>query len=363
MIVGHGGNVHALARRLGCPAGAIVDMSSNVNPLGPPPGLLDVVRRHLDDVTALPEVDALRIRTAFAHRHEIAVDRVLAGNGTTQFIYGLPRALESRHVLILGPTYSDYADVCALNRVPVQWLMASEAGRFQPDLERVEAALDSCDTVFVCNPNNPTGALIPGRSLKALCRRYPDVSFVVDESYMPFVADGRGQSLVGAGLPNAVVLNSMSKVFRIPGLRIGFLVAEGERLERLQGHALPWSVNALAQAAVLHILEDPESTDRFLEQTHRWVAEETTFLIRGLERFSGIEPFAARTAFILAKLPALETADRLWTFLSRRRILIRDCSNFNGLSNRFIRLSVKTRPDNRRLLETLSEYPFAAACG
>jgi len=117
MITGHGGNIYDVARRLGCKPFEIIDMSSNVNPIGPPPGLKEHLKEKLDLITALPEVDAKEISTTFANRYGLDPECVLAGNGTTQFIYTIPQVLGTRKALIIGPTYSDYADACTMHKV------------------------------------------------------------------------------------------------------------------------------------------------------------------------------------------------------------------------------------------------------
>ena len=157
MLNGHGGNIFEMARRHGCPAENILDMSSNINPLGPPPGLMDYLRTNLSVATRLPEVDSGETVRQYAEYLSVNPNRILAGNGTTQFIYAIPQAFKSRSMLIVGPAYSDYADACKLHGVSATMLMAAESDYFMPDLVLLKKKLAEADTVFICNPNNPTG--------------------------------------------------------------------------------------------------------------------------------------------------------------------------------------------------------------
>lgn len=355
MIVGHGGNIVEVARQVGCRPSEISDMSSNVNPLGPPPGLLAHLAQHLEAILALPEVDSRQMVEAFARRHDLPADAVLAGNGTTQLIYALPRALDTRRALILGPTYADYADACRMQGVAPAFSLARETDGFRPDLERLDQAAAAADTVFVCNPNNPSGALIPSADLERCCRRHPGVTFIIDESYLPFASPPAARSLMGCGLPNVVVLNSMSKIFRIPGLRIGFAVSSPATIDRLRQFALPWSVNSLAQAAVGYLMAHPAETEAFVNATRQFLDAEKAAFGEALKAAAHLEPFPSATSFILIRLDCGLKAAAVWRRLAARRILIRDCSNFEGLSERFIRISLKDQATNRALCRHLRE--------
>ena len=197
MIQGHGGNIAALAAELNCRPDEIIDMSSNINPLGSVPGLIDHLRERMDRIRFLPEVDGHHAIQAIARLLGVAEERVLAGGGTTQFIYTACAALETRRALIVGPTYADYTDGCRVHGIEPEFFLAEAASGFAVDLQRLEASLAGCDTVFLCNPNNPTGQLIPHHDLLQLCRNHPRVRFIIDESYLPFApADQIGRAHV-----------------------------------------------------------------------------------------------------------------------------------------------------------------------
>jgi threonine-phosphate decarboxylase len=250
MIGGHGGNVYRLAQQLGCRPADISDMSANVNPLGPMPELVDHLRENMSAIASLPEVDAGGILEAFSRVYGIDPRHTMAGNGTTELIYLIPRALGVKKTLVVGPTYSDYRDACAMNQVTCDHLICWQPDHFVPDMQAIRDAAATADLVFFCNPNNPTGALVGRSEMDALCRSLPDTVFVIDESYLPFAPLPSAVTMITSDLPNVMVLNSMSKAFRIPGLRIGFVKAPPLLMDRLTPFALPWSVNSLAQTAV-----------------------------------------------------------------------------------------------------------------
>lgn len=353
MLLGHGGNIYELAETLGCPVSDIIDMSSNVNPLPPLPALLDHLKNNIHTIKALPEVDARSITNAFAARYDIHADRVIAGNGTTQLIYAIPHILLTKRALIIGPTYADYADACKMKGAQYDYLFTEESTAFSPDIDAVIERAEGYDTVFICNPNNPTGVLIDIANLHRLCRVYPEVFFVIDESYLPFVDDYVQHSMIQFDLPNVLVLNSMSKIFRIPGLRIGFLISSLTIIDKFKPFLLPWTVNSLAQAAVDYLMKHKKQINAFIQETVRFIDIERTKLASAFADKTGLTWFPSTTSFMLGKLQRHMTAESICDALAKERILIRNCSNFKGLSDKFIRISLKTPEINRMLIQKL----------
>ncbi len=358
MIQGHGGNIFELALHLGCDPADICDMSSNVNPLGPMPELMAHLHRHLDRIRALPEVDAATITAAFARSCGLPPDRVLAGNGSTEIIYLLPRVLAPPRAVVLGPTYADYADACRLAGVEVHRISARAEDAFAPPMNRLRAELRPGDLVFVCNPNNPTGVLADGDALIDLAASHHECLFLVDESYLPFA--GGVPSLAGRAPDNMLVLSSLSKIHRIPGLRIGFLIGPPPLISRLASHRLPWNVNAMAQAAVGFLAANPEPVARFVEQTWRFLDAEKAVLAQRLAGSRQVRVFDSRTSFVLLQLAPPATAGWICAAMAEKRILVRNCDNFSGLDNSFVRLSLKETDDNARAAACLLDALAAA---
>lgn len=353
MIIGHGGNIFALAEKLGCLPGDIIDMSSNINPLGPMPGIMAHLRENLSDLEMLPEADAGGLILKFSSQYGVEPEKILAGSGTTQFIYTLPMALDARQALILGPTYADYADACRMYNTACRWEIASEDTAFVPDLDSLAAKIPGMDLVFICNANNPTGRLIPGSDLDAICRAHPRTVFVIDESYLPFVPEAENETMLDRPLSNVVVLHSMSKIYKIPGLRLGFLVGPEKIIEKLRKYQLPWGVNALAQTAAHFLFDEKRAADAFVRKTRAYIRTEMQDFFKNLSGHELLELYPSVTTFMLVKLPASLRAGQVCDIFSRKKILLRNCANFHGLSDRFIRISLKHPQINRRVAEEL----------
>jgi len=355
MILGHGGNKQKLADRLGCKAADIIDMSSNLNPLGPPQRIHSLILENIHAIHALPEPDGSSMARGFARYHGIDPSRVIPGNGTTFFIYTLPIALGAKKVLISGPTYSDYQDACAMHGIAYTNCLAGPETRFLPDMDELSRQAGEADLVFICNPNNPTGVLIPKPDLESLIKGHPHTCFVVDESYLPFVDDAEALSFVGdTHQPNLVVLSSMSKIFRIPGLRTGFLSGAKPLVDKVMSYYQPWSVNSLAQEVIRDIFDHPDTILPFYRETREYIKEEKRVFCDALEGVRGIRLVEAPTYFVLAELEDMK-APEFCDQVGEDKILIRDCTNFKGLSDRFVRFSLKTREVNLTLAAAIKK--------
>ncbi len=355
MIDGHGGNVEKAAAALGCAPEAIVDMSSNINPLGPLPGLMDHLRAHMGDICRLPEVSAAPAAAAYASWQGLAPVQVLGGAGTTQFLYQLPAALGIGSALVVSPTYADYADALAISGVTGGRFMTRTENGFVPDPAVLAESAKTVDAVFFCNPNNPTGVYTPIPELERLARTCPDTCFIVDESYLPFVSGAGDDSIAKRGLPNVIVLHSLSKMFCIPGLRVGFCMAPPAVAEKIRRRSPPWSVNALAQQAVTYIARDPAAAAAHAEQTRAFLESARRDFMARMMHIPGLSVFPGSATFMLFQLHNGFAAD-LAAHMLGHRLLIRDCSNFAGLSRQFFRLSLKQLEDNRVAAGLISDY-------
>ncbi len=356
MITGHGGNIHALARQIGCRPHEILDLSSNINPFGPMPELLAHLRNSLPAIATLPEVDAKTLVLSTADRFGVDPEGVVAGNGTTCFIHALPEILAIRKALILGPTYSDYADACTREGARVHHLVSRAQEKFALNLSRLKTLVPGFDTVFICNPNNPTGRLFPKKDLQVLMEAFPRIRFVVDESYLPFVEEGEKQSLIPFDAPNRIVLYSLSKIFAVPGLRAGLMFFPPSMKKAVLNRHVPWSVNTLAQEAALFLMENRELSQQFIETSRRALTKEKDRFLQSFKKIKAIRFFSGRTPFILGRLQKPGGARRLCTYLQQHRILIRNCRNFRGLSDQYVRISLKTPPWNRKCAHHMLDY-------
>ncbi len=355
MLHGHGGDIYSLARELRKAPDTILDFSSNVSPLPPPQGLKELLISRLDEIRCLPEVDSLGLRRALARKFGLSPACFLIGAGTTDWIFALPRILRPDRVLIPLPTYSDYADATRLASCPIGELGPWPHAESEANTEILAAISRSAHDhvlIYLCNPNNPTGRFIPTKELQEAISHTREAIWVVDESYAPFVAPDRESSLISRGLPeNLVVLRSFSKIYGIPGLRLGYAVARAELIEALASGARPWAVTRLAQIAGEYLVDQTE----YQEEVRSYCRKERRRLLSMLAGLPLLRPVEAVTHFILFQVLSPWTAAYLTESLRKNGVLIRDCTNFVGLEGEYIRISLKSEAENDSLVRLLRE--------
>lgn len=346
----HGGTIIATAKQRGIQVCDLIDMSSNLTPLGAVPGLEAVYYQAFTEVGCLPDASSETLRQVFAATFRCRLDEVIAGNGTTEFIYDLSVKVASSRIVIVNPTYSDYRLGCEYGGKKWQ-SFTLQPPCFQLSLDELGRELSGGELVFICNPNNPTGTMVNVAALHGLIESRPDVVFVVDESYLPFT---REPSLVTLPrLDNLFILCSSSKIYGIPGLRLGFMVSSSTTLASFLGNQKPWVVNRPAQLC----------GEFLLEHGGGYIAEVVTFLdrikpefVNLLSSFNDIEVVAGVTNFILCRLAEPYGVAGLCDALLDKNIMIRNCQSFDHLPDGYFRISLQTEKKNDIFLHALGQY-------
>lgn len=352
----HGGDVWKVINERHLKAGEIIDFSANVNPLGPSKKVVDIIRENIWRIVYYPDSESMELKEAISrYIGGIKAGNVIVGNGSTELIYLFCEVFMERGdvALIPIPTFGEYERaVKKMGGIPVY---VDLSPNFRVNVDRlVEEMTERVKIVFLCNPNNPTGILTPLEDLLEIIEKAEErrVLVVIDEAFIEFVDDEKRYSLANEveKYKNLFVLRSLTKAFGLAGLRIGYGVACEDLINLLSKAKLPWNVNILAQVAAINALEDREH----LENTRRLINEERKFLLSALEGIDGIKVFPTDANFILMDVRGLKlTAAQLKERLLSQGILIRDCSSFRGLDEYYVRVSVRKREDNEKLLASL----------
>lgn len=334
MVTGHGNDKYQYAVEIRH------DFSSNIPNCFSHDGLFAHLKEQLSCICDYPNPSGAPLDTLLAQRLDISKDQLCITNGATEAIYLTAQSFHGCKSAILYPTFSEYADACRMHEHNIISLY---------DLKQIP---NDVQLVWFCNPNNPTGSQQEKEEVLKLVETHPEVLFVIDQSYecltqMPVI---RANEAVH--YPNLLLLHSLTKEYAIPGLRLGYLTANELLIKRISSQRMPWSVNQLAIKAGCYVLQHEEEYDLDLEG----ILQERDYVSSELKKIGGMEVWPSETNFILVQL-RVGKAPALKEFLvNEYGILIRDCSNFEGLDDRFFRIAVQRPEENEQLLDALSEW-------
>ena len=350
----HGGNIYKAARERRTPVDRIVDFSASINPLRPPAVGLRAIRLALKQIVHYPDPDCWRLKQALAQHCGVDQDMILVGNGSTELIHLLPRALRIKSALIMGPTFEEYARVLLDAGSSVRYVHAEQKERFRPPLQEVlrqcSAKRSRFEAVFVCNPNNPTGQVMNCSALRELAEVVGRQQgwLIVDEAFIDYC---QAESVVPMlhAYPRMMVLRSLTKFYAMPGLRIGYLVGARKVVDQVKDRQAPWSVNSLAQEVALAVLGD----EAYATRSRAFMTRERSRVMRGLRALSKVCVYPSAANFLLIELPVSTCAGEVTDRLAAEGLLVRDCSTVPGLTTRMIRVAIRTEKENRRLIAAL----------
>lgn len=347
-LPGHGGNIRQLARQAGLAEDEVLDFSANINPLGPPAYSRQLISACISSLGHYPDPDYEELRQAAAAACGGEAAWIVAANGSSELIYALPRALSVRRAVIPAPSYIGYAEGMRAAGVVIE--EPETRDNLSIDWPALEDLLRDGDLLFLGHPNNPSGRLLDMRKLEAAAKRWPAVFFVVDEAFIDFVENGvSAVPLIRQGLDNVIVLRSLTKFYAVPGLRLGYGVACRDIARLLEGQLPPWRLNTLAAALGARVINDRD----YAAASRKLVAEECHYLTGELALMPGLEVLPGAANYLLIRVSAAQGAAALSKGLLRRGIALRLCDNFSGLKN-YLRIAIRTRPENERLLSELS---------
>ena len=337
MIYGHGDDGYCTDVNI------VADFSTNVWYGAESEPLVRFLQKRIPMILHYPEPNADSFAAAVAEFHGVGEDSILVGNGETELLYMIAQAFRGAESIIFVPSYSEYADACELHGHKVHYMHYG-----------TELSADNGELVIIGNPNNPNGKLISREQIVATLEASPNRVLVVDEAFIDFTIGDNSVVDLTSEYENLIVVRSMTNKFAIPGLRLGYMVASPELIEKVGHFAYPWRVNSLAIEAGKFLLQRKDTLSGSLPT----IMQRTENLQAAILRIKGYEPKVSDTTFFLVKC-AFDVEDlKLW-LLENYGILIRSCSNFKGLSNHYFRLNTLNEKRNAMLVEALEEYAKA----
>lgn len=349
----HGANPHYLYEALGIEMPLdCIDFSANINPLGPPTSLEKNWSTFFSSITHYPDPHAVQLTKRLAEKESMPESSILIGNGGAEIITLVGRMLAGKKVLIIQPAFAEYAEACYAAGCEVSFYQL-QAPEWKLDIEPLRPLLQQNDAVFLCTPNNPTGISFPQEVVYELVKecKKKNCIIVIDEAFYDFTYDAFTYASLVTKNEHVVILRSLTKIFAIPGLRLGYLLADEALVGQLKTYKPHWSVNAIALAAGQLCIEE----DAYIEQTRAYIREQKQGLFKFFEEF-GFETSNSSINFYLLKDRGDEDASELLFFLLKKGIIPRHTYNFPGLDGRWLRFAVKSEEDNMVLMEALQQW-------
>ena len=347
----HGGDVYSHK-------GSVLDFSSNINPLGLPSGVKKAIVDNIDRYAVYPDPHCRELSSAIAAHHKIPCSWVINGNGAADLIFRIALCLKPKRALIPVPTFSEYEKALDLVGCDVQKHRLQERHSFLLGEDFLDQIKKGIDILFICNPNNPTGATTD----KELMLRISDrclkcgTILVADECFLGFCDEEHRLTVMGElkKKPNVILLKAFTKTYAMAGIRLGYALSSNNTLmEGIKTTLQPWSVSTVASKCGVAALNEVD----YIRKTKTLTRENREHLASSL-RDLGIIVFEAAANYILFKA---QRRDLEIAFLEHG-VLVRSCSNFEGLSDFFYRIAVRSKEDNQYLIECLKKIMEEKRC-
>ena len=329
----------------------IIDFSSNITPLGIPKSVKLIIKKNLDNLQFYPDPKSENVISNLEKYTRLSKSNIIVGNGAIEILYNFCFAFlsKSTNVLIHVPTFQEYETAVKLSNCKISYFKTLNLSK---NLDLFISQIPKNGCVFLCNPNNPTGELLSKKQLLSIiivAKKLKTIVFV-DECFIELVPESNESVLSYVKkYDNLFILRSLTKSFGLPGLRIGYACGSKQTIKILQNIKIPWSVSSLAQDAANAVIKNISH----LKKTNLIIKKELKYLQNAISNIDGFECNYSSTNFILIKTKYDST--KLQIKLLKNKILIRDCKNFRGLNNHYIRIAVKSHKNNVQLVQALEK--------
>jgi len=329
----------------------IIDFSSNITPLGIPNSVKLIIKKNLDKIQFYPDPKSENVISSLEKYTHLSKSNIIVGNGAIEILYNFCFAFLSKttKVLIHVPTFQEYETAVKLSNCKISYFKSLN---LSTNIDSFISQIPKSGCIFLCNPNNPTGELLSKKELLSIiivAKKLKTIVFI-DECFIELVPKSN-ESVMSyvKKYDNLFILRSLTKSFGLPGLRIGYACGSQQIIKILQKIKIPWSVNSLAQDAANVVIKNTSH----LKKSNIIIKKELKYLEDNISILNGFECISSSTNFILIKTKYDST--KLQTKLLKNKILIRDCKNFRGLDNYYIRIAVKSHKDNVKLVKALEK--------
>ncbi|WP_066301751.1 threonine-phosphate decarboxylase CobD [Bacillus sp. FJAT-29937] len=349
----HGSNPQYLFAALNMPLpDQMVDFSANINPMGPPL----ILKKRWGELYSLiadyPDPKGYRFKMKIAEKEKLSEGQLLIGNGGAELISLIGRMLAGKRILIIQPAFSEYEEACRINDCTIDYHQLSP-DKWELNVEALAEKLPHIDALFLCNPCNPTGVYYSKSKLIELmneCQKH-NCLFILDEAFYDFLSEYESIVPYINAFSNLLIIRSMTKMFAIPGLRLGYVMANQAIIDHLASFQPHWSMNALALQAGEWCLE----SESYVRETRELIDRERERLFNFYSQ-KELMVSPSQVNFYLLKDPFVDDQLPLFQFLLSIGIIPRHTMNFPGLEGAWLRFAIKGPKENDKLMGAIEEW-------
>ena len=348
----HGGNVEEISRKYKINSEEIVDFSANINPSGLNKNVKNAMINALDKIEKYPDISYFNLKKSISDYENIDIKNLVLGNGAAEVIFNIIRGLKPKKVLLPAPTFSEYEEAVLSIDGSIEYYHLKEEDNFKLNNELINSLNESIDMIFICNPNNPTGVLTKNTFIEKLAKKGLETktTIVIDESFLDFLnsEEEYTSKYLLQKYENIIIIKSLTKFFAMPGIRIGYGISKNEEfISLINKVTVPWTVNVVASEGTIQALKEED----YIRHSIEYVEKEKNYLYNNLKQIENIKVFKPSVNFIMFKI--LNNLD-LKEEMMKHSILIRSCSNYEGLNSSFYRIAVRTREENEKIITALN---------
>ncbi len=330
------------------------DFSVNTNPLGPPPIVYKILKDNLNLIKYYPEEESKSLKLLYGEKHGINPSDIIIGNGASELIFLFISTIKPKRIILPVPSFSEYYIASStIKRELIMPLYIKQKEKFSPPLGRIIESISPGSLLIIGHPNNPTGMIYNKDEIIEIAERSLSMKgyVMIDEAFADFSEEIYLAENLIEKYPNLFILRSFTKIFSIPGIRLGLGIGNPFIIKKMESRRDPWSVNIFAQLIGEKLLYEEE----FIEETKRYITKERNFIYEYLKGIKAIEVFDSHTNFYLLRFPNTSSKEVI-KFLMENDIYVRNGSDFIGLQDGFIRIAIKTQDENKLLLNCIKIF-------
>lgn len=350
----HGANIFELSRKYEFNIKEIKDFSSNINPLGPSKRALEHLKNNLHLVSTYPDSDYYGLKTEIAKYVDCEKEDIILGSGTTELFGSYIKMISPSRAMLISPCYSEYENELRKLECEIFYYNLVEENNFEVNIDNFISSIEDneIDLVIFANPNNPTGTIFTQNDISKILQT--NTQLLVDETYVEFT-----NSRVYSSIPltrkyeNLFVTRGVSKFFASPGIRLGYGITSNPKHKHiLNKEAMLWNINIFADIMGKIMFSDKD----YQREVFDFITSQREYMINELSKIKEIKVFKSEGNFVLCKILNDYNASDLREHLMTKAMVIRDCSSFKNLNEKFFRFCILEKEDNERLCREIKTY-------